>query len=137
MMHTRLTAAYWGFMVRLVDAFCYIKATLQLHSCQKAHCDILCCLGYCLLISFCVDCLTCVTVYTHICSDVKYEFRMKYDTSDGLSGSNYFTKDPQIEITNASFHFNPCPLEIVFSCLMASLAVLLLLMQNDTHATMP
>lgn len=37
MMHTRLNAAYWGFMVRLVDAFCYIKATLQLHGCQKTH----------------------------------------------------------------------------------------------------
>lgn len=38
MMHTRLNAACWGFMVRLVDAFCYIKATLQLHGCQKSHC---------------------------------------------------------------------------------------------------
>lgn len=29
MTHTRLNAARWGFMVRLVDAFCYIKAALQ------------------------------------------------------------------------------------------------------------
>lgn len=59
MMHTRLIAAYWGFMVRLVDAFCHIKATLQLHGCQKTcWYSVKCfpCLGHCLLISFCVDC---------------------------------------------------------------------------------
>lgn len=37
MMHTWLNAAYWEFMVCLVEAGCYIKATLQLHGCQKTQ----------------------------------------------------------------------------------------------------
>lgn len=41
MMHTRLNAACWDFMVRLVEAGCYIKAALQMRGCQNARSNIL------------------------------------------------------------------------------------------------
>lgn len=61
MMRTWLNAACWGFLVYLGDVSCYIKAALPLHGCQKTHryyVKWFPCLGYCLLISFCVEYLT-------------------------------------------------------------------------------
>lgn len=71
MMHTRLNAAYWGFMVCLVEVICYIKTRWQAaqlsvkHSGNLGNCSL--CLLTVFLICFYFGCLTYVYLYASVC----------------------------------------------------------------------
>lgn len=75
MMHTRLNAAYWGFMVCLVEVICYIKTRWQAarlsvkYSGNQGNCSL--CLVIVILIRSYFRCLT----YMDICIRPSLEFR--------------------------------------------------------------
>lgn len=97
MMHTRLNAAYWGFMVCLVEVICYIKTRWQAarlsvkYSGNQGNCSL--CLLIVFLISFHFGCST----YTHISIRPSLEFRSLCFTQ-AASHTHTFIPDSAIRL---------------------------------------